>query len=69
MFMERYTALKASVSVFNAQNGPCYRCLFPEPPPEGAAPACGEAGVFSITPGVVGTLQAVEAVKLIFGDW
>ena len=58
---------EGQVSVFNAPNGPCYRCLFPEPPPEGAAPACGEAGVFSITPGVVGTLQAVEAVKLVLG--
>jgi len=58
---------EGQVSVFDARHGPCYRCLFPEPPPEGAAPACGEAGVFSITPGVIGTLQAVEAVKLILG--
>jgi adenylyltransferase/sulfurtransferase len=58
---------EGQVSVFDANHGPCYRCLFPEPPPDGAAPACGEAGVFSITPGVIGTLQAVEAVKLILG--
>jgi adenylyltransferase/sulfurtransferase len=58
---------EGQVSVFDAKRGPCYRCLFPEPPPEGAAPGCGEAGVFSITPGVIGTLQAVEAVKLALG--
>ncbi len=58
---------EGQVSVFDARRGPCYRCLFPEPPPEGLAPACGEAGVFSITPGVIGTLQAVEAVKLLLG--
>ncbi len=58
---------EGQVSVFDSRHGPCYRCLFPEPPPEGLAPACGEAGVFSITPGVIGTLQAVEAVKLALG--
>ena len=58
---------EGQVSVFDATKGACYRCLFPEPPPEGAAPACGEAGVFSITPGIIGTLQAVEALKLILG--
>ena len=56
---------EGQVSVFNARSGPCYRCLFPEPPPEGAAPACGEAGIFSLTPGLTGTLQAVEALKLL----
>jgi len=58
---------EGQVSVFDARSGPCYRCLFPEPPPEGAAPACGEAGIFSLTPGLTGTLQAVEAVKLLLG--
>ncbi len=58
---------EGQVSVFDATKGACYRCLFPEPPPEGAAPACGEAGVFSITPGIIGTLQAVESLKLILG--
>ncbi|PKO00636.1 MAG: molybdenum cofactor biosynthesis protein MoeB [Chloroflexi bacterium HGW-Chloroflexi-4] len=58
---------EGQVSVFDATKGACYRCLFPEPPPDGAAPACGEAGVFSITPGIIGTLQAVEALKLILG--
>ncbi len=58
---------EGQVSVFDAKSGPCYRCLFPDPPPEGVAPACGEAGVFSLTPGVIGTLQAVEVVKLALG--
>ncbi len=58
---------EGQVSVFDAKHGPCYRCLFPTPPEEGAAPACGEAGVFNTTPGVIGTLQAVEALKLLLG--
>jgi sulfur-carrier protein adenylyltransferase/sulfurtransferase len=55
------------VSVFAAPGGPCYRCLFREPPPPGAVPGCAEAGVLGVLPGVVGTLQAVETVKLILG--
>ncbi len=47
--------------------GPCYRCLFPEPPPPGAVPSCAEAGVLGILPGIVGTMQATEALKLILG--
>jgi adenylyltransferase/sulfurtransferase len=47
--------------------GPCYRCLFPEPPPPGAVPSCAEAGVLGVLPGIVGTLQAAEALKLILG--
>lgn len=47
--------------------GPCYRCLFPEPPPPGAAPSCAEAGVLGILPGVIGLIQATEALKLIIG--
>jgi adenylyltransferase/sulfurtransferase len=58
---------EGQVSVFDAKSGPCYRCLFPDPPPEDVAPSCGEAGVFSLTPGVIGTLQAVEAVKQALG--
>jgi adenylyltransferase/sulfurtransferase len=46
---------------------PCYRCLFPQPPPPGAVPSCSEAGVFGVLPGVVGSIQAVEAIKLITG--
>jgi molybdopterin/thiamine biosynthesis adenylyltransferase/rhodanese-related sulfurtransferase len=47
--------------------GPCYRCLFPEPPPPGAAPSCAEAGVLGVLPGIIGLLQATEALKLILG--
>jgi adenylyltransferase/sulfurtransferase len=47
--------------------GPCYRCLFPEPPPPGAAPSCAEAGVLGILPGIIGLIQATEALKLIVG--
>lgn len=53
------------VSVFDARNGPCYRCLFPEPPPPGLVPSCAEGGVLGILPGTIGTLQATEALKLI----
>ncbi len=48
--------------------GPCYRCLFPEPPPPGAAPSCAEAGVLGVLPGIVGLIQATEALKLILGE-
>lgn len=47
--------------------GPCYRCLFPEPPPEGTVPNCAEAGVLGVLPGVIGMMQAIEAIKLILG--
>jgi rhodanese-related sulfurtransferase len=56
------------VSVFDPANGgPCYRCLFPEPPPPGSTPNCSEAGVFGALCGVVGSLQAMEAVKYLLG--
>jgi molybdopterin/thiamine biosynthesis adenylyltransferase/rhodanese-related sulfurtransferase len=55
------------VSVFDARNGPCYRCLFPEPPPPGLVPSCAEGGVLGVLPGIIGTLQASEALKLILG--
>jgi molybdopterin/thiamine biosynthesis adenylyltransferase/rhodanese-related sulfurtransferase len=55
------------VSVFDAKEGPCYRCLFPEPPPPGLVPSCAEGGVLGILPGTIGTLQATEALKLILG--
>jgi adenylyltransferase/sulfurtransferase len=55
------------VSVFDARSGPCYRCLFPEPPPPGLVPSCAEGGVLGILPGTIGTLQATEALKLILG--
>jgi len=55
------------VTVFDAQHGPCYRCLFPAPPPPGLVPSCAEGGVLGVLPGTVGTLQATEALKLILG--
>lgn len=55
------------LSVFDARSGPCYRCLFPEPPPLEFAPNCAEAGVLGILPGVIGCLQATEAIKLLAG--
>ena len=54
-------------SVFFAKQGPCYRCLFPEPPPPGMVPTCAEGGVLGILPGTIGTIQATEALKLILG--
>ncbi len=59
---------EGQVSVFGAEGGPCYRCLFPEPPPPGAVPSCAEAGVLGVLPGIVGSLQASEAIKLILGE-
>jgi sulfur-carrier protein adenylyltransferase/sulfurtransferase len=52
-------------SVFDARRGPCYRCLFPEPPPPGLVPSCAEGGVLGVLPGTIGSLQASEALKLI----
>ncbi len=58
---------EGQVSVFWAAKGPCYRCLYPEPPPPGEVPSCAEAGVFGVLPGIVGSLQASEAIKLVLG--
>ncbi len=55
-------------SVFHPPHGPCYRCLYPEPPPPGEVPSCAEGGVLGILPGLVGCIQATEAVKLILGQ-
>ncbi len=55
------------VTTFWPHKGPCYRCLYPEPPPAHLAPSCAEAGVLGILPGVVGTIQATEAIKLVLG--
>ncbi len=54
-------------SVFNHDDGPCYRCLFPNPPPKDAVPTCAQAGVLGVLPGIIGTIQATEAIKLILG--
>jgi adenylyltransferase/sulfurtransferase len=58
---------EGQASVFATKNGPCYRCLYPEPPPPGLVPSCAEGGVLGVLPGVVGTIQATEAIKLIMG--
>lgn len=58
---------EGQASVFYAKEGPCYRCLFPEPPPPGLVPSCAEGGVLGILPGTIGTIQATEAIKLILG--
>ena len=58
---------EGQVSVFWADQGPCYRCLFPEPPPPGLVPSCAEGGVFGVLPGTIGTLQATEALKVLLG--
>ena len=58
---------EGQVSVFESSQGPCYRCLFPEPPPPGLVPSCAEGGVLGVLPGIIGTLQANEVIKLILG--
>lgn len=58
---------EGQASVFNWRGGPTYRCLFPAPPPPGAAPSCAEAGVLGVLPGLLGTVQATEAIKLLAG--
>jgi adenylyltransferase/sulfurtransferase len=58
---------EGQLSVFWAEQGPCYRCLFPEPPPPGMVPSCAEGGVFGVLPGTIGALQATEALKLLLG--
>jgi adenylyltransferase/sulfurtransferase len=54
-------------SVFGAKDGPCYRCLYPSPPPPGLVPSCAEGGVMGVLPGIIGTIQAAETIKLIVG--
>ena len=59
---------EGQASVFATQDGPCYRCLYPEPPPPGLVPSCAEGGVLGILPGLVGVIQATETIKLILGQ-
>ena len=56
---------EGQLTIFKSKEGPCYRCLYPEPPPPGMVPSCQEAGVLGVLPGTLGVLQAVEAIKLI----
>ncbi|HEY3138107.1 MAG TPA: molybdopterin-synthase adenylyltransferase MoeB [Blastocatellia bacterium] len=58
---------EGQATVFYAKEGPCYRCLYPEPPPPGLVPSCAEGGVLGVLPGVIGVIQAIETVKLILG--
>jgi adenylyltransferase/sulfurtransferase len=58
---------EGQASVFSTPDGPCYRCLFPEPPPPDAIPSCAEGGVLGVLPGMIGTIQAAEAIKLVLG--
>src|SRR3989449_3773849 len=58
---------EGQASVFATRNGPCYRCLYPEPPPPGLVPSCAEGGVLGVLPGIIGTIQALETIKLITG--
>src|SRR3981081_1668576 len=59
---------EGQASVFATEDGPCYRCLYPEPPPPGLVPSCAEGGVLGILPGLVGVIQATETIKLILGQ-
>src|SRR4029450_1077240 len=58
---------EGQASVFATKGGPCYRCLYPEPPPPGLVPSCAEGGVLGGLPGVIGTIQATESIKLLLG--
>jgi sulfur-carrier protein adenylyltransferase/sulfurtransferase len=58
---------EGQATVFKPGEGPCYRCLYPEPPPPGMVPSCQEGGVLGVLPGVIGTIQAIETIKLILG--
>lgn len=59
---------EGQASVFYAKEGPCYRCLYPEPPPPGSVPSCAEAGVLGVLPGIMGSIQAAEAIKIILQE-
>ncbi|MBV8172919.1 MAG: molybdopterin-synthase adenylyltransferase MoeB, partial [Candidatus Eremiobacteraeota bacterium] len=58
---------EGQASLFDARRGPCYRCVFPQPPPPGAVPSCATAGVIGVLPGIIGLIQATETIKLIAG--
>jgi len=58
---------EGQVSVFNHRGGPCYRCVYPAPPPPGLVPSCAEGGVLGVLPGIIGTIQAAETIKLLLG--
>jgi adenylyltransferase/sulfurtransferase len=67
MFEGQVTVYQPSIPERGISGGPCYRCLYPDPPPPGEIPSCAEAGVLGVLPGIVGSLQALEAIKLVLG--
>lgn len=67
MFEGQATVYQPSVLEAGIEGGPCYRCLYPDPPPPGEVPSCAEAGVLGVLPGIVGSIQAIEAIKLLVG--
>jgi adenylyltransferase/sulfurtransferase len=67
MFEGQVTVYMPKNNAYGYEPGPCYRCLYPDPPPPGEVPSCAEAGVLGVLPGIVGSIQAVEAIKLIIG--
>ena len=67
MFEGQVTVYQPADHAHGIEGGPCYRCLYPDPPPPGEVPSCAEAGVLGVLPGIVGSMQAIEAIKLILG--
>jgi sulfur-carrier protein adenylyltransferase/sulfurtransferase len=67
MFEGQVTVYQPEQPELGIQGGPCYRCLYPDPPPPGEVPSCAEAGVLGVLPGIVGSIQAIEAIKLLLG--
>ncbi len=67
MFEGQVTVYQPAIPELGIEGGPCYRCLYPDPPPPGEVPSCAEAGVLGVLPGIIGSIQAVEAIKLILG--
>ncbi|MBI1294814.1 molybdopterin-synthase adenylyltransferase MoeB [bacterium] len=67
MFEGQVTVYQPSVAEQGVEGGPCYRCLYPDPPPPGEVPSCAEAGVLGVLPGIVGSIQAIEAIKMLLG--
>ena len=67
MFEGQVTVYQPAVPELGIEGGPCYRCIYPDPPPPGEVPSCAEAGVLGVLPGIIGSIQAVEAIKLILG--
>ena len=67
MFEGQATVFMPAQPENGVEGGPCYRCLYPDPPPPGEVPSCAEAGVLGVLPGIVGSIEAIEAIKLILG--